>query len=309
MKLFDLHCDTASELYNQKLPLADGPLHISLAKTAPYENYVQIAAVWCDRRLSDEEVWERFWRITDSFSAEIRPSPDAFLYDGTNDWLGAARAGKRVFLYAVEDARLLGGELSRLDLLYGRGVRFLTLEWGGLTCIGGSHDTDAPLTDFGRAVVRRCFALGIIPDVSHASRAVTAEVIALAGEAKRPILATHSNSFSVMPHSRNLTDAEFRAIAALGGVVGVSLAPQHLCAGPCTIADAAAHILHYLSVGGEDALCLGCDFDGIGKTPEGLEDVSRLPALAEYLCAHGVRPDVVDKIFFENAYRFSQRVF
>ena len=309
MKLFDLHCDTALELWLQKQPLCDNSLHVSLKKTAPYEAYVQIAAVWSDRRLDDEAAWRQYLAVSDAFAAEIARTPGARLAADAASIAAGAAAGERVFVPAVEDARLLGGDLSRLETLSARGVRILTLLWGGESRIGGAHDTAAPLTPFGREVVRRCFSLGITPDVSHASRAAADEILSLAEAAGRPAVASHSNSYAVFPHPRNLTDAEFARIAALGGVVGISLAPMHLTDGPCTADTVAEHVLHDLSLGGEDVLCLGCDFDGIPAAPEGLGDVSRLGALADALASRGVPPRVVDKIFFENAFRFAQRNF
>ena len=173
------------------------------------------------------------------------------------------------------------------------------------TCIGVSHDTDKPLTDFGRTVVERCFDLHIIPDVSHASRAVTAEVLQMAKAHGNPIVATHANAFSVHPHTRNLTDGEFRSIADCGGIVGISLCPEHLTAGNCGIESVADHIRHYIRLGGEEAVCLGCDFDGIGETPDGLSDVSCLIRLADHLNTAGIPSRVIDKLFFDNAYGFA----
>ncbi|MGM9653461.1 MAG: dipeptidase [Eubacteriales bacterium] len=307
MRLFDLHCDTASELYEKKQPLSENSLHISLKKTAPFTAYVQVAAVWSCCRLENETAWERFSQIADAFDRQLSDSPDACRVAGGEEMRAAAESGRRTFLLAVEDARILNGYISRLHALYERGVRILTLCWAGRTIIGGSHDTNAPLTPFGRAVVQRCFELGIIPDVSHASREVTGEVLSMALEAGRPVIASHSNAYAVHPHTRNLTDDEFRAIVSLRGLLGISLAPQHLCEGECTIASAAAHIRHYLSLGGEDTVCLGCDFDGIETTPAGLPDVSALPRLAEQLRAEGMSETQIDKIFFQNAYDFAMR--
>ncbi len=301
LKLFDLHCDTASLLFDRKLSLAANDLHISLNKAAPFETYIQTMAVWSDHHLSDEAAWERFFGIQ-SYLKEQLTICDLPLFRNGQE---LATAAKRGVILAVEDARLLAGQLTRLDMLYDCGVRFLTLTWSGKTCIGGSHDTDAPLTDFGRAAVNRCFSLGIVPDISHASRQVTAEVLAMAKDAKRPVIATHSNAFACRQHTRNLTDAEFRAVAESGGVVGISLAPEHLANDVCGIKNVVSHIRHYLSLGGESALCLGCDFDGIDTTPDGLSDLSCLPSLADALSDAGVSDTVIRRIFFENAYGFA----
>ena len=303
LNLFDLHCDTASLLFDQKLSLAASSLHVDLAKAAPFDTYIQTMAIFSAHHLSDEAAWNRFFAIRENLLTQLE-THNVPLIRSAGDLPKAAQI-KRGAILAVEDARLLAGQISRLDTLYESGVRFLTLTWSGETCIGGSHDTEAPLTDFGRAVANRCFSIGIIPDVSHASRKVTAEVLAMAKEANRPVMATHSNAFACRPHTRNLTDAEFCAIADSGGVIGISLAPEHLSAGKCGIGNAVKHIRHYLSLGGEHALCLGCDFDGIDSTPDGLSDLSRLPALADALSDAGVSDTVIHRIFFENAYGFA----
>ena len=303
LKLFDLHCDTASALFDRKESLTKNDLHVDLAKADPFDTYIQTMAVFSAHRLSDDAAWDRFFDIRKNLLAQLQAHHIPLLQSGGD--LADATAEKRGVILSVEDARILTGDLRRLDTLYGCGVRFLTLTWSGETCIGGSHDTDAPLTDFGRAVVERCFTLGIVPDVSHASRRVTAEVLAMAKKANRPVIATHSNAFACRQHTRNLTDAEFRAIAECGGIVGISLAPEHLADGACSIADVVSHIRHYLSLGGESSLCLGCDFDGIDSTPDGLSDLSRLPALADALSENGVPDAVVRRIFFENAYGFA----
>ena len=305
MKLFDLHCDTPYEIYHRHASLQKNDLHISLDKTDAYSTYIQSAAIWSDCRLSNSEAWDAYLVIHEHFKKEMSLNPDAILARNAGDLIRAADTGKRCFVQAVEDARILDGDLSRLDRLREDGIRLLTLCWAGESCIGGSHDTARPLSDFGADVVRRCFEYRITPDVSHASRALTADVLKLANEYGKPVVATHSNAHAVHPHTRNLTDEEFRTIADLGGVVGISLCPQHLTDGACDMDTVVRHIQHYLRIGGEYSLCLGCDFDGIEETPAGLENVSLLTDLADRLNLAGLSPSTIDRIFFDNAYGFA----
>ena len=311
MRMFDLHCDTPLWLYNQNQPLTKNSLHVDLEKVAPYDTYIQVGAVWAEKILGNETAWEHFLRVTEAFDKTVDALPDVVRVTDAAGIREAAESGKRAFLLAAEDARILNGYISRLDILYERGVRILTLGWKGVTCIGGSHDTDVPLTDFGRAVVRRCFELGIVPDVSHASRPVTAEVLQMGREAGKAVIASHSNSHGAYPHTRNLTDDEFRAVTELGGIAGISLVPFHLTDSdngvPCTIRTVLDHIYHYLSIGGENSLCLGCDFDGIDELPEEIENVSDMVKVADALRADGMSEEMIDKIFFKNAYDFAQR--
>ena len=105
----------------------------------------------------------------------------------------------------------------------------MTLLWGGETCIGGSHDTSTGLTEFGKQVVKRCFELGIVPDISHASINTAKSVADIADELGKPFIATHSNSRVVYDHERNLTPELFSRLVLSGGVVGISFCPKHIC--------------------------------------------------------------------------------
>ena len=290
MKLIDLHCDTPYRIYRDKLSFENENLQVSAQRLFAFEEVRQVCAIWCDKALSDQEAYASFWNVRRAFLEAIDQShlPPRFSY-----------------CLAVEDARLLCGDIERLELLYGAGVRFLTLLWHGSTLIGGACDTDDPLMPFGHQVVRRCFELGMTPDVSHASRRVIEEVAELAAIAGKPFVATHSNSYSVTPHRRNLTDWHFNLIKSSGGIVGISMAPRHLSSNEhCGIADIIAHIEHFYSIGGEDTLCLGCDFDGIEATPAGLEAIDRLPRLAAEMTRLGYSDDQIEKLFYKNAKRY-----
>ena len=304
MRLCDLHCDTLTEIDKHGGDLAENGLQISLRRTAIFESYVQVLAVWCDKELSDEASFERFCRIADGFRAWAAGRDDAPLCETGDAIRSAVENGKRAAVLAVEDARLLAGRIERLDVLREKGVRLLTLQWAGETATGGAWNTHTGLTDFGRAVVGRCFDLGIVPDLSHASREVTDEVLLMAEARGLPVVCTHSDSYTLTPHGRNVTDETYRRIAALGGVVGVCLCPGHLSdKSSASSDDAAAHILRGLAIA-PDAVALGCDFDGIGDdTPTDLPNVSALPLL--YGKVRDAAGDALaDKAFFGNAYRF-----
>lgn len=296
MEIIDLHCDTLTRIEKYGYTLNDSRLHITPEKVASFGRYIQIGAVWSDCALSDSEAWERFKRVVDHYNSFEEAPPIL-------DPVEALRA-KRAVILAVEGARILCGELARLDYLYSRGVRILTLNWSGLDCIGGAWDTGEGLSPFGKDVVERCFKLGIVPDVSHSSRAGISQALALAKKHSRPVIASHSNSYAVCPHDRNLTDDEFREIVSLGGVVGISLCPYHLCdEGAAGTGDVIRHISRYIELGGERAVSLGCDFDGIDTPPDGIADVSDMPRLYDAICRE-LDESTAKRVFFENAYEF-----
>ena len=276
--------------------MRENGLHISLEKAKAFDPYIQVGAIWSDNSLSDEEAWIRYGEVLQYFKKQ-----DGVRQIKSSDGLDGDLPG---IILAVEGARLLCGDLDRLDVLYRDGVRILTLTWAGSDIIGGAHGTDDPLTVFGCSVVERCFDLGIIPDVSHASRKVTKQVLDMAKSSKKSVIASHSDSYSVFSHQRNLTDHEFSYIISLGGIVGVSLYPPHL-AGKETagIDDVMRHIMHYINLGGIGSVALGCDFDGIECTPTGLDDVSCLVKLWDAL-SQKIGEDGADRVFFGNAHDF-----
>ncbi len=309
LSLFDTHCDTAYELYHRHLQLdRNEDCHVSLEHASVYEAYAQYYAIWSNKRKDDEACWADFLRIADNFEAELsRISDQAMLVRSAADLRVAKQTGKHAAILAVEDARLCAGKIERLDELKSRGVRYLTLLWGGDTCIGGSHDTSNGLTDFGKAVVRGCFERGIIPDVSHASEQSVEDLLPIAYEYRKPFIATHSNAHSLYGHSRNLRDRHFAAIKELGGVVGVSLCPSHLkdqSTGLATADTVFSHIEYYLSLGGEDMVGFGADWDGT-DLPVGFSNVADLTAVAEIMAAHNYTDALIEKLFWGNMYNFA----
>jgi membrane dipeptidase len=312
LSLIDTHCDTAFELYHKKEGLVENSCHVSLCGAEKYENYTQFFAVWANKRRSDDECFEDFINISDNLFSEIEKSSDKIaLVRSFEQMVSAWDQGKRAAFLAVEDARILGGRLERLDELHTRGVKYLTLLWGGETCIGASHDALGGLTDFGKAVVRRCFELGIVPDVSHSNEQVTDEVCELAYEYKKPFIASHSDCYGVFPHTRNLRDKHVNAVIELGGTVGINLCPYHvkdMTDGKCTVDDVMRHIEGYLERGAENVLGLGCDLDGT-ELPEGFGGVGDLERIAEAMSYHGYSDELIQKVFWKNNFEFIKRNF
>ncbi len=312
LSLIDTHCDTASELYHRGQSLYNNDCHISLESVEKFENYTQFYAVWADKRKSDDDCFEEFLHISDSLFEKICAESETVarvrnFSEMNNAWQNKKKA---VFL-AVEDARILAGKLDRLDILAERGVKYLTLLWGGETCIGASHDSSGGLTDFGREVVSGCFERGIIPDLSHANLQVTDEVIDLAYAHGKTVMASHSNCRSVYDHTRNLTDEHIKAISELGGAIGLNLCKFHLCDAQnisCTVDTLLSHIEGFLALGAKDSLGLGCDMDG-APLPDGISNIGDLYKLAEAMKNAGYPDEIIEKLFYVNHYNFIKRNF
>ncbi len=305
MRLFDLHCDTATRLLSEKQGLYDNTLHVSLKNAAYLENYAQVMAVWTHHKLNDSEGYLKFHEVVDNLEKEIHINRELVgLAENATDIHKLTTLGKYPLILSVEDIRILENDISRLDALYARGVRLVTLNWYGDTCIGGAHDTHNGLTPFGVNVVKRCFELGIIPDVSHSSFEGTSQTIELAKQHNKPIIASHSDSYSVNPHTRNLRDEDFIAISRLGGLAGINLCPEHLSSSDAAdIASVVKHIEYYLSIGGENSLAMGCDLDGT-NLPQGFSGVSDIYKIADELQKINYSTELTNKILYKNAFDF-----
>lgn len=312
LRLFDLHCDTALEAYEKKLDINhNGSLHISLDKSGDFSVYTQVFAVWSRHGCDPEELWERFFKIMEYLDAQIPPkrreTEEEFDPDDGCAEEGGTRPGF-TYILAMEGAAPVNGDLTRLEILYKAGVRVLTPVWKGSDIVGGAFDTKEGLTDYGRALVCRCLELGIVPDVSHASDRMTAEIIELCAEYSRPALASHSNSRSVYSHPRGITDENFKALVSTGGIAGVNLVPAQLAESRCGIENVAVHIERFLELGGEDSVALGSDFDGTDSLPDGIHGICDLYKIADKLGQYNYSDELIDRVFYANGRKYFNRL-
>lgn len=303
MKLIDLHCDTALDLYRKKLSLADCDCHISLKKASYLDKYIQTTAIFTSPKLTDDEGWEVFLRARENLIAECEKCSVPLIASKgeLEDFLASDK--KTAFVLAVEDVRILGSKIERVKELYDLGVRVVTPLWGGPTSVGGSHDTDLGLTGFGREAVREMLKYGIVQDISHASYQSAGEILDLAEEAGRAPIATHMNSYTVRPHSRNMRDDQLRKLVKLGGVAGVSFCPPHLTGDEhCTAEHVCDHFVYYHDFA-PDRVCFGTDYDGT-SLPCDIADLTSVPMVCEKLAARGLSDADIEDITWNNALAF-----
>jgi membrane dipeptidase len=160
------------------------------------------------------------------------------------------------------------------------------------------------LTPAGREVVKRAHALGAMVDVSHASDTATAEVLQMATAAGVPVVASHSNARAVYRHARNITDAQARAIAATGGVIGINFHAGYLgAARVARLGDVVRHVKHFVRLVGADHVALGSDFEGGIRPPPELADTTGFQNLAAALRDEGLSHHDVQRVFSGNALR------
>ena len=175
------------------------------------------------------------------------------------DMARAKRDRQLGIILSFESTDMLGDKLDSLTLFRGLGVRVMQLSYNRRSAFaaGVMEPNGGGLTPLGRDAVREMNRLGIALDLSHANAATTTEALQLS--AKPPVM-THAACAAVHAHPRNKSDAQLKALAEKGGVVGIFDLP-YLTASPRqpTVDDYMAHLEHALKVAGEDHVGIGSD--------------------------------------------------
>ncbi len=287
MRVFDLHCDTLTKCMDEGTALRDAGGHLSLAQGRTLDRWAQVFAVFVHDDLKGEKAAAYAKRALDFYDSQR-----AEIAEGCAPVL------------SIENGNALMGDIELLPYYYARGVRLLTLTWNGENELGHGSvcGGEGGLTPFGKEVVRRMHALGMVPDVSHLNVAGFWDVAALSEALGFAYFATHSNCAAICPHPRNLSDDQLRAIFKSGGLVGINLYNKFL-GGEGSAAQVARHLSHMLSLGGEDCIALGSDFDGCDIHPA-LSRLDRMSGLRDELMGLGFTEGLLDKFFWDNSARF-----
>jgi len=347
-----------------KAPLVDGHNDLPYVVRKDGAAKGDVAAFGLDRprqgydtdipRLRDGQLAAQFWS---AFCPSNQPDPGRFTLEliqlvrdmnhlhqdiflpalKASDILRAKRQGKIASFIAVESGIGIGDRLEMINVFHALGARYMTL------CHNETLDwvdsaTDAPrhdgLTDFGRDVIRRMNAVGLMVDMAHTTPKAMHDVLDVAAA---PVAITHANARALCDHPRNVTDDVLVRLKANGGIVMATFVPTFISqavrdwfrplqhhgkapldrdimpdiqakarrAGPpprATLAQFCTHVEHLAAKAGIDHVGIGSDFYG-GPVPDGLEDVSKFPHLIAALMDRGWGEPALAKLAGRNFIR------
>ncbi len=304
MDIFDLHSDTLYKAMMNGTHIDRDDYEFKYSDFKNGNRWYQCFACWTPDSVN--EIPKKFWDtpLIDYFIASSEKLIEECKLLGVE--LNNIKADKS-FILTVENSSILENNIENIDYLTKYNVKIATLTWNGHNCIGDGAGVKNPkgATEFGKRVIDEYIKRGIAIDVSHASDALFYDI---ASKNPKKILATHSNSRSVCNHIRNLSDEEFIYIRDKGGIVGINLHRFFLEEkGYAGIKDILNHAYHFLSLGGENSLALGTDFDGADMTGE-IATSNDLGKLYYSFIENNFEKSVVDKIFFKNAYEFYDKL-
>jgi membrane dipeptidase len=218
-------------------------------------------------------------------------------------------------ILGVEGADAIGHDVDRVDAWADRGVRVVTIVHLGDNQIGTTcmpwqkyvtparlpvgRRVEEGLSPFGGRVVDRMNECGIVIDLAHADHRTVLDVV---DRSTAPVVATHTGARALQDFPRFLSDEAVRAIARLGGVIG--LWPyNHRGKGVRHVDDLVAHARHVADLVGAEHLCLGTDMNGVPGLMSGYTGETDLPLVTDALLAGGFLRDEVEEILGLNFLR------
>ncbi len=312
----DTHCDTLMQFLMQpyrmppprKLGEKADRGHIDLPRMIEGGVTCQTFAVYTGRRAFVPEATQVALQMVDKFYSEIEANDGIVAVASHDEIVDAKKKGLVCGLLALEGAEPLMGEIALLRVFYRLGVRMLSFAWNYRTPFAdglNAKRAESKLPELGVQALKEMERLGMIFDVSHLADTVFWDV---ADVMKGPFIASHSNCRAVCDHPRNLTDDMIRALADHGGVMGMNFAPAFVDKDKATVEKMVDHVDHIVDLVGPDHVGLGSDFDGIGSTPEGLEDVSKMPNMTRVMVKRGYSDEDILKILGGNHLRVFKQV-
>ncbi|ERI78370.1 dipeptidase [[Clostridium] symbiosum] len=320
MKFIDMHCDTISSIYLDRMggevkKLRENNGHVDLARLKKGGCLAQNFALFTILK-KDPDPYGFARGACRLFKEELAENDDMIRQAVTvEEILRNDRDGRMSGVLTIEEGGICNGSTDVLRDFYREGVRMMTLTWNYENDLAYPNKVDMNtgismpesehgLKKKGIEFVELMEEIGMAVDVSHLGDAGFWDVAEIM---KKPFAASHSNARAIAGHTRNLTDEMIRTMAERGGVMGINYCPVFLDdredGGTSCISAMVRHIKHIRNVGGIECIGLGSDFDGISGTLE-IDSPSAVHLLEEALYRNGFTQTEVEKIFYRNVLRF-----
>ncbi|MFE8699156.1 dipeptidase [Cytobacillus sp. FJAT-54145] len=300
MKIFDAHCDVLYKmLLNNHLRFYNSKdLNVNLKGLMQAGVTVQCFSIYIPESTHPEMRFNVALYMVELFYEKVlKPNPQLRLIT-SQEGLNHISEGEVGAILTLEGCDAIGRDLLKLKTLLRLGVSSVGLTWNHANAVadGALEERGGGLTQFGKQVVNTLNESNTWCDVSHLSERGFWDVI----EWGDYPYASHSNCYSLCPHTRNLNDEQIYALIERNGVMGINFVPQFLSGKEnATITDILRHLEHVCALGGEDHVGFGSDFDGNDELVTGLESVEGYITLKEELTKY--YSDIqVEKFLYKN---------
>jgi membrane dipeptidase len=252
-----------------------------------------------------------------------RHRQDYILIEAAEDVREAKRSGRLGIGFDIEGTCALGDQLSMIALYYDLGVRWMLMAYNRNNSVGGGcQDNDEGLTAFGKAVLDEMGRVGMMPCCSHTGWKTALQVI---DYVQGPVLFSHSNSYAVHQHPRNIPDNLIKACAQSGGVIGVNGLGRFLGNNDNSAPAWFRHLDHIVQLVGPEHVGVALDYvwdvsdlldhykarpdlfppDKGYNAPSPSIEPERLPALVGEMIQHGYSEESIRMILGGNHLRIA----
>ncbi len=295
IKIFDLHCDTAQNIFKGEDLSKKTKYHVDIPKLREGGIAGVVFACWVSPLAR-----KPFYRAMELIDRTLTFVAKNRKYLNLARNYRELREDKINIILGVEGGHIFDEKVIQFKTLYRLGVRVFTLTWNNSNRLAHSAlvNDNSGLTRLGREYLRLMDRTGVIVDLSHASTKTVTETCNIL---TIPPLASHSCVRSVNNIPRNISDGAIKAIARKGGVCGVNFSQHHL--GSHAVVR---HIKHIKKLTSINNVALGSDFDGIHDPV--LPNIAFSQKLYKELDQTGFSRKEIEKIFFKNFLRVFRSV-
>lgn len=187
---------------------------------------IQIFSIFCDENYGMGNAFAFANREIDSLYAVVLRNPSKMMIVKTPEDLDAAIKAKKIgSMMGVEGGHMIEDRMDYLDSLFKRGARYMTLTWNNSTSWASSaaderagNNLGRPygLNNLGEQIVKQMNKLGMIVDISHVGEKTFYDALRIT---TKPVIASHSCTYTLCPVPRNLTDDQIKMIKKNNGTI------------------------------------------------------------------------------------------
>jgi membrane dipeptidase len=189
------------------------------------------------------------------------------------------------------------------------GLRMLIVTHFGRGRYAGGTGTELGLTEIGAPLLEKMEQIGMLVDVTHFSDQAFWQVMDCY---PGPVLASHTNCRALVPHQRQFTDEQLRAVIARDGVIGTCPDLWMLKPGwapgdsnqDVTLEAVVDHMDHVCQLAGDSLhAAIGSDLDGgygQSQCPCDLDTIADLQKLVPLLEKRGYSQEDVCNLMYRN---------
>ncbi len=284
MQIMNDFIDYAYSLH-EKHPVADAhfdlPSIVSLLKKIGKSNIVEQlflkdwqraglnfigAAVYLDRKVLGGNHWQHAYDQIVSLYEDIKPLyPQVQIITSSTQLDQVVKNHYIGLLLYFEGLEPVEEDLSLLEEAYLLGIRGASLTWSrdnlfarGCCPIHKLEDVKGGLTSYGLEAMRKMESFPMFFDISHLNDDGIRQLHACT---HLPYAATHSNARALLPHYRNLSDAQILYLANRGGVIGINAYKDLVCSKRefSSLDELCRHILYMVHLAGASHVGYGLD--------------------------------------------------